>query len=474
MTDQVDLNRVLGAFLAGGTDELADRVIDAALDQIDHTPQRHALRLPWRFPTMTLYTRLAAAAVIGVIAVGGALYVIRPSLPGIGAASPTPGSTSISTGPPATPTSPPPTLQPAGAMVDERQIHTATLLRDGRVFITGGYMNVEVPNASVEVYDPTARAFTRAGTMSTPRGLHTATLLADGRVLIAGGGPASWAVDAPYLALAEIFDPVTGTLTTTDSMTSPREDHTATLLQDGRVLITGGNDVGDRGVASAELYDPATGTFTATGSMTTPRGFHTATLLSDGRVLITGGDRHAWSDTGPYLASAELFDPRTGTFTATGDMSVGRSYHSAVLLADGRVLVLGGVTYGGDNGSLASAEIYDPATGKFTATGSLADPRVYLTATTLTDGRVLVTGGLANGRVYGSNPEFLASAEIYDPRTGVFSATGSMIARRGWAAATLLGDGRVLVTGGATDGGSDSLSSAEIYDPATGAFGPVT
>lgn len=473
MTDQQHLDRVLTAFFVAGTDELADRVIDAALDQIDHTTQRHASRLPRRFQTMTLYTRLAAAAVIGVIAVGGALYLLRPSESGVGGATPTPGPTASHTGPASTPTSPPPTSQPAGAMVDERQIHTATRLGDGRVFIAGGYMNVEVATSSTELYDPTARTFTGAGAMSNPRGLHTATLLADGRVLIAGGGPASWAVDGAYLAAAEIFDPATGTFTATGSMTSPREDHTATLLLDGRVLITGGNDAGDRGVASAELFDPTTGTFTETGSMITPRGFHTATLLSDGRVLVTGGDAAAWSDSGPYIASAEIYDPRTGSFTATGDMSVGRTHHAAALLANGRVLISGGAAGGTDTGSLGSAEIYDPTTGTFTATGSMADPRVYLTATTLADGRVLVTGGLANGRVYGDNPAFLASAEIYDPGSGRFTATGSMAARRGWAAATLLTDGRVLVTGGATDGGSDSLSSAEIYDPATGTFGPA-
>jgi hypothetical protein len=123
---------------------------------------------------------------------------------------------------------------------------------------------------------------------------------------------------------------------------TPREGHTATLLANGRVLIAGGNDTNGHAVASAELYDPKTGTFSPTGQMTTARGYHTATLLADGRVLIAGGNPGAWSYQGPMLDSADIYDPQTGTFKATGSMAGVRAFHAAALLADGRVLVTGG------------------------------------------------------------------------------------------------------------------------------------
>jgi hypothetical protein len=301
--------------------------------------------------------------------------------------------------------------------------------------------------------------------------MHTATRLADGRVLIAGGGPASWSIGGAYLASAELFDPQAGTFSRTGTMTTTREDHTATLLADGRVLITGGDDAGSHAVATAELYDPNTGTFSATGSMTTARGFHTATRLADGRVLIVGGDDAAWSS-GPFLASAELYDPKTGAFHATGAMSVGRVHHTATLLEDGRVLVIGGAAEDG-NKSLASAELFDPTTGTFTATGSMASARVYQTTTLLSDGRVLIAGGLAQGRAYANNPQFLTSAELYEPTTGTFTATGSLADARVYHTANLLGDGRVLIAAGAVDAGVTTLPTAELFDPKTGTFSPA-
>ena len=462
MNDRLELDRVLGAFLATGTNELADRVIDAALDQIDHTPQRRALGLPRRFQTMTLLTRLAAAAVIGAIAIGGALYLLKPNQSLVGRPSPTPGAS----------INPSPTAQITGAMLTGRQIHTATVLLDGRVLVAGGYTDIETALSSAELYDPASSRFSPTGSLAAARGEHTATRLADGRVLITGGGPASWVSPVGrYLASAELYDPATGTFSPTGSMSSTREDQTATLLSDGRVLIAGGDDAGSHAVASAELYDPTTGTFSPTGPMTTARGFHTATLLEDGRVLMVGGDNAAWSS-GPFLASAELYDPTTGTFTATGSLAVGRQYHTATRLSDGRVLITGGG--GGDGGtSLGSAEIYDPTTGTFTATGSMTAGRIYQTATLLADGRVLIAGGLPNGRDYAANPQFLASAEVFDAATGTFATTGSMADSRTYQGATLLADGRVLITGGVTAGASTSLTSAEIYDPVTGTFSPA-
>ena len=475
MTDQRELDRILGKFLADGADGVADRVIDAALDQIDHTPQRRVMRMPRRFQTMPTITRLAAAAVIGVLAVGGAFYLIKPSQATIGGPSPTPSATAGPT--PTVKPSPSPTLPApsalAGPLGDGRQVHTATALADGRVLVAGGTGTSDRALDSALLYDPGTNKFSPTGVLTTARGEHTATLLSSGLVLITGGGPASWVTGAgSFLASAELYDPKTGTFTNTGSMSTPRTGHTATRLSDGRVLITGGNDIAGRAVATAELYDPATGTFSPTGSMSTVRGFHTATLLTDGRVLIAGGDTAAWDDNGPYLATAELYDPKTGKFTATGSMAVGRALHAATLLSSGRVLVTGGVSDSG-NFSLASAEVYDPATGSFTAAGPMTVGRVFQSATLLPDGRVLVAGGLAHGRVYASNPQFLASAELFDPKAGTFSATASMADMRAFHAATLLGDGRVLITGGAVDSGVYRLASAEIYDPKSGAFVPA-
>jgi hypothetical protein len=302
--------------------------------------------------------------------------------------------------------------------------------------------------------------FSATSSMSHYRANHTATLLSDGRVLVTGGD------DLWPLSSAELYNPKTGTFSATGTMTTARSAHSATLLPDGRVLIAGGCAGGcwdHNPVASAELYDPKTGTFGATGSMATDRTYHTATLLADGRVLIAGGCTDAFCN--HTIASAELYDPKTGSFSPTGSMSTYRANHTATLLSDGRVLVTGG----GDPSyqhsySLSSAELYNPKTGTFSATGTMTTARSAHSATLLPDGRVLIAGGCAGG-CWDHNP--VASAELYDPKTGTFGATGSMSAARDSHAATLLSDGRVLVTGG---GG---LDSAERYDPTTGTFDAI-
>jgi hypothetical protein len=246
--------------------------------------------------------------------------------------------------------------------------------------------------------------------------------------------------------------------TAVDSMGTERVGHTATLLSSGKVLVAGGynGSLDNEGeIASAELYDPVTGTWSATGSLATARFGHTATLLTSGRVLVAGGSSQVGP--GPF-ASAELYDPVTGTWSATGSLATAHVYHSATLLPSGRVLVAGG--FGDSSVYLASAELYDPGTGTWSATGSLAAARERHTATLLPSGRVLVTGG--------GLFQLLASAELYDPVTGTWSATGSLATARFGHTATLLSSGRVLVTGGYS--GSAYLASAELYDPDTGTW----
>jgi len=297
-----------------------------------------------------------------------------------------------------------------------------------------------------------AVSFVATGNMTTTRSLHTATLLPNGRVLIAGGIAGS-----TYLPSAELYDPATGTFAATGSMGEPHAYHTATPLADGRVLIAGGFNVTNWSLASAELYDPVTGTFTPTGSMAVARYSHTATRLPDGRVLIAGGFSFKLGSGATTLASAEIYDPSTGTFTPTGSMSVARQQHMAALLPNGKVLIAGGFS----TTSLVSAEVFDPVTGSFSITGDMMESRYVATATALSNGKVLVVGGLDGG-------VFRSSAELYDPASGSFSFTGNLIQARNRQTAALLDDGQVLVAGGRSSAGD--LASAELYDSATGVF----
>jgi Kelch motif/Galactose oxidase, central domain len=428
-------------------------------------PRRSTLqrRMPWAFPVKAPI-RFAAAAVIAVLALGGAFYALGPQVPaGNGPSqtpigSPRPGEPSVSPSSPGEPSVSP----SSGTMMAGRGLHTATLLADGRVLIIGGYATGHVALASAEIYDPGTDTFSPTGSLVSPRGQHTATLIADGRVLIVGGF-----VGSSSLATAEIYDPGTGTFAATGSMSAGRGFHEATLLADGRVLVTGGDHELGRPVATAEIYDPGTGRFGPTGEMAVARTLHTATLLSDGRVLIAGGGSEA---DGICFRSAEIYDPGTGAFSATGTMTTNRCGHDASLISDGRVLLTGGAKNWSGSAGQASAELFDPATGSFSLTGSLVDAPADQTGTRLEDGRVLIAGG-AEDLLHS-----LSSAELYDPVTGVFSLTGSMATPRMFHTATRLADGRVLITGGDSRSWTLSgpfLSSAEIYAPATGTFSPA-
>jgi MYXO-CTERM domain-containing protein len=283
--------------------------------------------------------------------------------------------------------------------------------------------------------------------LARARFFHTATLMEGGKLLVTGGALS----DDGVLSHVELYDSTTGKWGTTAPLAQPRIGHSATRLSGGRILVVGGWN-GDAYTASAELYDPRQGTWTATGSLNEGRQYHTATELPDGKVLVAGG----WNDSFT-LTSAELYDPATGKWTLTGALSHPRDSHTATLLPNGKVLVTGGW---GTTSHLASAELYDPATGKWTAAPPLKRARGYHTATRLKNDKVLVSGGY-------NEASLPASAELYDPATGQWEDTAPLGQARFYHAATLLQDGRVLVSGGA-GGATTPIASAELYDPATG------
>jgi Bacterial Ig-like domain (group 2)/Kelch motif/Galactose oxidase, central domain len=349
---------------------------------------------------------------------------------------------------------------PTGSLNEARGLHTATLLPDNKVLVAYGSNSSAYTNAtgyvglsSIEVYDPGTGTFTEiVGDDGAGVYGHTATLLQNGEVLLAGGFVNSvwdYAGSSTSDNGAGLYDSATGVFSVTGNMTANRGDHTATLLANGKVLIAGGadQDPTGTGLASAELYDPSTGTFTQTGSMAVGRFLHTATLLQNGKVLIVGG---ALTSGSAPVATAEVYDPSTGIFTMTGAMATARERHTATLLADGRVLIVGGTTSTGAGDPTATAEVYDPSTGSFSVTGSMAEARTFHTATLLPNGKVLVAGGGDEN----------STAEVYDPATGYFSITGGMEIGRSGHTATLLPNGSVLVAGGGIFAG---LASAELY-----------
>jgi hypothetical protein len=342
-------------------------------------------------------------------------------------------------------------IHPITSMLTERAAHAAALLESGEVLITGGFGRGDhTYRDSAEIYDPATGEFTYTGKMSIGRCCHTETRLLDGRILIAGG------FNGEYLSNAEIYDPATGVFHSIGPLTTPRMDHVAVLLDDGKVLLVGGVGTGWTFLSSAELYDPATGTFTPTGDMTVARESHTITKLQDGRVLITGGHRGRHSDIILY-DSAELYDPQTGLFTEVGHMTVRRHKHDAVLLSDGKVLITGGSDEGDDQNAYRSAEIFDPRTGIFSQVGDMPTVRYKHIGTSLLlqSGNVLLAGGARNAVIYD---------ELQDTFATVPGDLGTDVLSRLFSTATLLSDGNVLLTGGYGIG-QNASAGAWIYSP---------
>jgi hypothetical protein len=359
---------------------------------------------------------------------------------------------------------------------------------------------------------PASGSFVFTGSLNMARFNHTATLLPNGEVLVAGGEGGT-AAALTWLASAELYDPKTGKWTLTGSMSVGRTDHTATLLANGEVLVAGGTDYEINCYATAELYNPATGQWTLTGSMTQPRCLHSATLLPNGEVLVSGGVNSIYNTNTNTVTGTEIYNPATGTWTATGSLNVSRAQTATLLLADGEVLSAGGYNNTGNNAQntyLTSAELYDPSTQVWTLTSSISGTvGVPSTPVLLTNGDALVANGaqfyiagsatwsatgpllttagpptkavaLFNGNVLATGSECKSSnkdyscgfgptgiAQLYSFSGNTWSQTGSLYPRF-YHTMTLLSSGEVLVVGGfyrSPMNNTAVLSTAELYTP---------
>jgi WD40 repeat protein len=348
-----------------------------------------------------------------------------------------------------------PSWSATGDLGTARYDHTATLLQSGQVLVVGGQSTPLSPAlSSAELYDPATGLWTATGDLTTGRALHTATLLPSGQVLVAGGF--SSLLPPNPLSSAELYDPATGLWTPTGDLNAARVFPTETLLPSGQVLLAGGIDFRSS-LSSTEVYDPATGIWTLTGDLAGARGGHTATLLPSGQVLVSGGYDPSLPPPG-VRSSAELYDPGTGMWSAAGDLMTARYDHMSTFLPSGQVLVAAG--YSGVM-ELSSAELYDPATGSWTPTGDLVSARRGHQATLLpATGQVLVAGGITTDGGFA-----VSSAELYDPGTGQWTMTSSLLSARFVYRAVLLPSGQVLAAGGRDKDAVDgvALSSTELY-----------
>ena len=329
---------------------------------------------------------------------------------------------------------------PAAFAQGERRVATRLAVNGARIELW-----VEAEGEPLLV-DP---VWTTIGSMTTARQGHAALLLNNGKVLVSGGSNSTGS-----LVGAELYDPATGLWSVTGSMNVARDQHTATLLSTGNVLVTGGYN-GTTVLPSTEMYNATAGTWTLKASMTSPRGQHTATLVLSGtKVLVAGGHNGS-----VVTGTTELYDPVLNTWTPKVSMQTARRFHTATLLGSplaGTVLFTGGF----NSAYLSSAELYNPSANTCTLTSAMQTVRKSHTATALANGKVLVAGGYV-----GSGTAHLQSAQLYDPATQLWSAAGSMTAGRSQHTATLLQNGRVLVSGGL--GGTPYLPSTEVYNPAT-------
>jgi hypothetical protein len=331
-----------------------------------------------------------------------------------------------------------------GTMTVPRMLHQSSTLPDGHILLTGG---VSTPGAAIysstETYDPVSGQFSAAAPMLTARREHAAVTLQDGRILVAGGmTPAG-----PYTNTAEIYDPATGQWTATGNMNATRFRTIARLLPDGRVMVMGKDSYSSG--PYADIFDPATGTFSKTGNFIENSGWHGLVVLADGRVMKVGGQAStAPSPDNPYSTRAEIWDPATNQWSATGPMSVGRSGIEPFLLADGKVLVAGGR----NSMSLRSTEIYDPATGTFSRGPDMPTEFEPITSTVLPNADVIYAAAYKRELMH------------YSAASGTWNLTGPRRSTTHDLTASRLPGGNVLLAGGAAQ--NEANTYAAIWEQA--------
>jgi N-acetylneuraminic acid mutarotase len=338
-----------------------------------------------------------------------------------------------------------------------RSGHTATLLNDSKVLAAGGcYCEPGIGAVyyhQCTLYDPVTHVWSNTAGLQIARANHRAVLLSDGRVLVCGGASE---IEGVYgiLSSCEIYDPVSGTWSPATDMRKPRTGHTATLLQNGRVLVTGGYNDDDGYLSECEVYDPETDLWIYGGWLNQPRWTHEAAGLDDGSVLIIGGYFEDEEEEWEILTSCEIYDSDSGTCTLLEhELNAGRSGPVVTTLADGRVAVFGG--YAGSGYFNQSCEIFDPESRSWTLHGDTIRNRTGFSVTLLPNGEVLIAGG--DEEVY-----FQSFCELFNPQTGVYTYTDGMLQRRAGHTDTLLHDATVLVTGGYLADGT-SVSTCEFY-----------
>jgi DNA-binding CsgD family transcriptional regulator/N-acetylneuraminic acid mutarotase len=334
-------------------------------------------------------------------------------------------------------------ITPGITLSDTIANHSLTRLLDGRILIAGGSRYADQHLAKAEVFDPLSNGLTQVAALHTPRHGHSASLLPDGRVLVVGG----YSLPKQWLTDAEVYDPTTDAWTVIPPLYPHGVAHSATLMNDGRVLVVGGCIGSGVCTNKVEIFDPETNSWTAATPLRTDRASQTAQLLNDGRILIVGGNS---ANRVPLLdGEATIYNPGTNTWSPTGPMVTQCAEAKSVLLPNGDVLVAGGISPADlQNRSINNTEIYDPGADTWTAAANLTESRYGFVMALLPNGRALVVGGARDYNDRWNENSFVREVEQYDPSRGRWEVVGELEKPTVSAAAVLLSDGRLWVTGG--------------------------
>ena len=350
-------------------------------------------------------------------------------------------------------------FSPIANMAIERKDHNSVLLQNGKVLVVGGQAYPTSPPynflKTTELYDPATNAFSAGGTMSEAHEGGAAILLANGKVLVVSGQT----VTDTWTKTVELYNPATNTWSAGAPISTARQWFAATLLPNGNVLVAGGQTSnGDNYTASAEIYDPVADSWSTVPAMTVARGYSGAVLLQNGKVMVAGGT----TNNGSATAITEIYDPITTAWSSGGSMTTPHSsLHNTplVLLQNGKILAAGGA---GTSNILSSSELYDPSANTWSAAANLPAKRLRYAAMLLPNGNVLLSGG-DNGVSFVNG--IYNDALIYNVTANSWTSAGTMSVARCVHTASLLADGRVLITGGISSGNT-YVASAELYTPA--------